>query len=110
MREPYGEGLAGHTGPESCGRLRKDTRRSVDRRRAGWVCSREIVHIRSADALRDVGRPHRACRHGEAGLGSARSETPCTYANSLHGNWEIPRLAWSDGGEVRTGNPRGARR
>jgi len=111
MREPYGEGLASHAGPESCDRVRKGTARSVDRGCVGWVLSREIVQVRSADELKDDGRQHRTPRQRERGLDSARSETPCTHAqDSLYGNWEVPRPASSDGGEVRTVNPIGARR
>lgn len=43
MRVLYGEGLASHAGPESCGVIRKGVRRSVDRGSAGWVLSREIT-------------------------------------------------------------------
>ena len=110
MKEPYGEGLASHAGPESCGHARKGTARSVDRGRVGRVLSREIVLVRSADELKDDGRQYRTPRQRERGLDSARSETPCTHAHSLYGNWEVPRLASANGGEVRTVNPTGVLR
>src|SRR5688572_6383869 len=52
MRVPYGEGLASHTGPESCGDDRKIVVEALTGVRAGWVSSLENVYIRSADGLR----------------------------------------------------------
>lgn len=112
MQEPYGEGLAIRTGPESCGYVRKDVPEALTGVHAGRVLSRvsSYVTVRSADAVENVGRQHWRCRYREACSGSARSETPCTYGNSLHGNWEIPCLALSgDGNRVRTANPQGVR-
>ena len=110
MQKSYSEGLAIHAGPESCGYAGNDISEALTGVHAGWVLSRESFYIqaRSADAVENVGRQHRMSRHGERHLDSARSETPCTYGNSLHRNWEIPCSALSsDGAKVRTGNRKG---
>ena len=43
MREPYGEGLANHTGPKSCGGGSNATAEALTGVRAGQVLSREIL-------------------------------------------------------------------
>ena len=43
MKEPYGEGVATHTGPESCVVARKGEGEALTGARAGWVLSREIM-------------------------------------------------------------------
>jgi len=40
MKEPYGEGLASHTGSESCAHSRKAGREALTGAHAGWVLSR----------------------------------------------------------------------
>ena len=112
MQESYSEGVAIHADPESCRHVRKDVPEALTGVHAGGVLSRvsSYVTVRSADAVENVGRQHWRCRYREASSGSARSETPCTHGNFLHGNWEIPCLALSgDGNEVRTANPQGVR-
>ena len=52
MQEPYSEGLASHTGPESCASPhRKGGREALAGGSAGRVLSREIHHVRGADAV-----------------------------------------------------------
>ncbi len=41
MKEPYGEGVAIHTDPESCAAVRKDRGEALTGARAGQVLSRE---------------------------------------------------------------------
>jgi hypothetical protein len=43
MKEPYGEGVANHTGPESCGGGSNATAEALTGERAGQVLSREIL-------------------------------------------------------------------
>jgi len=89
MKEPYGEGLASHTGPESCANNRKVGREALTRVQAGGVSSREIFINQRADAVHDGGRQQRWVRNREHSSDSARSKTPaCT---------ETPR--------ARTGRP-----
>jgi hypothetical protein len=75
MKEPYGEGVASHTGPESCGGGSDAIAEALTGVRAGQVLSREI-HINSrVPTLWDVaegnirhvvsarcGRQYPACR------------------------------------------------
>ena len=90
MKESYGEGVAIHTGPESCGAARKSGVEALTGERAGRVLSRVRNSLRDADAVRRSGRPHRVHRYREVCQSPARSETPCTYASTSHGNREIP--------------------
>jgi RNA-directed DNA polymerase len=50
MKESYGEGLAIHTGPESCGAARKSGDEALRGERAGRVFSRERHILWDADA------------------------------------------------------------
>jgi len=112
MKESYGEGLANHTGPESCGYTGNGLSEALTGVHAGRPLSRESTCLtdRSADAVAYDGRQHWTCRHRKAGLDSARSKTPCTYGNSSRRNWEIPCSALHrDGRRARTVNPIGAR-
>ena len=43
MKEPYGEGIASHTGPESCAASRKAGREALTGAQAGRVLSREMI-------------------------------------------------------------------
>src|SRR5436853_1068737 len=82
MKESYGEGIAGHTGPKSCASVRKGEGEALTGVHAGLVLSREIVAppqgglLRGADAVEDSGRPHRKRCHGKALTDPARSLDP----------------------------------
>ena len=52
MKESYSEGLAIHTGPESCGVVREDDVEALTGEGAGRVFSRERSQLRDADAVR----------------------------------------------------------
>ena len=55
MKESYGQGLAAHTGPESCADARKDICEALTGVRVGQVSSRETgVKLWDADAI--IGR------------------------------------------------------
>ena len=113
MQESYSEGLAIHTGPESCGHLREGMPEALTGVHAGRVLSRvsSCVTVRSADAVENVGRQHCTYRYSQICTDSARSQTPCTHESFSHRNWEIPCLtSTKNGNEVRTVNPEGARR
>ncbi len=51
MREPYGEGPASHTGPESCVGRGNAAGEALTGVHAGQVFSCEINYIRGADAV-----------------------------------------------------------
>ena len=110
MKELYGEGLATHIGPESCGAACKGGVEALTGVRAGRVLSRESIFLRSADAVGDVGRPHRRRRYRETLLGSARSETLCTYGYTMLGNREILWSPPADGAGGRVGKSKDERR
>ena len=115
MKVPYGEGVATHTGPESCAGVGNRAREALTGESAGWVLSREIDAprkrvLRGADAVEAGGRPYRACRHRKARRDPARSETPGMHGSISHGNREIPRSSAAHRVVDRIGNPKGARR
>ena len=84
MKESHGEGLATHTGPESCGDARKSGDEALTGERAGRVFSRVRNSLRDADAVRRSGRPHPEHRYREVlrvprgQRPRARTETPRT--------------------------------
>ena len=90
MQKSYESGLATHIGPESCGAACKGGVEALTGERAGRVLSRVSGLLRDADAVGESGRPHRVHRYREVCQSPARSETPCTYADTSHGNREIP--------------------
>ena len=109
MKESHSEGLATHTGPESCGDACEGVVEALTGVRAGRVLSRETL-LRSADAMEDCGRRNRERRHRETLSGFARSETPCTYGNTLLGNREILWSPTADGAVGRVGKSKDVRR
>src|SRR5262245_66542030 len=109
MKVSYGEGLALHAGPGSCGGAREGGVKAAKGERTGRIFSREIP-LRGADAVRRSGRPHRACRNRETRSDPARSQTPCTLGTTMPGNREIPGPPAADGAAGRVGKPKGVRR
>jgi hypothetical protein len=96
MKESYGEGVATHTGPESCAVARKGGGEALTGGRAGQVLSREIYDplrkqwpLRGADAVEDGGRPDLPCRQRKTRWDPARSETLRTHRHISHGNREV---------------------
>ena len=111
MQESYGEGVATHTGPESCGGVREDTGEALTGGGTGRALSREIHEpLRGADAVEVSGRPHRLRRHRKAEPDPARSETPGMRPITLHGNREIPRSSVAEGAADRIGKSKDTRR
>src|ERR1700674_4953810 len=92
MKKSYGEGLAIHTGPESCGGARESTAEALTGVRAGRVFSRERIFLWGADAVWSSGRQHSLHRYREMRRDLTRSQTPDTYGNTSRENREIPRL------------------
>jgi hypothetical protein len=90
MKKSYECEVATHIGLESCGAARKGSVEALTGERAGRVFSRVRQSLRDADAVRRSGRPHRVRRYREVHQSPARSETPCTYADTSLGNREIP--------------------
>ena len=110
MKESYGEGLATHNGPESCGDSRKGMAEALIGVRAGRVLSRERSLVRDADAVRRSGRQHRACREREIRPGPAWSQTPRMCRNTSHENREVLGSPAADGAAGRDGKSEDTRR
>jgi RNA-directed DNA polymerase len=117
MKVSYGEGLATHTGSESCIGARKGADEALTGVRAGQVLSREIEIppwkrwlLRGADAVAIVGRQNWGRRYRETLLDSARSETLCMYVSTLSGNRESPCLSVEEKTPDRIGKSKDARR
>jgi len=111
MKEPYGEGVATHSGPESCVVVRKGQGEALTGVRSGWALSREIADmLRGADALAGSGRLHPPRRYRETRGSFARPETPGMGGNTSHGNREIPFLSAVEGIADRIGKSEDARR
>ena len=110
MQESYAEGLATHSGPESCVAGRKASGEALTGVRAGRVLSRENHCLRSADVVGAGGRPHPAHRYRKMRRDSARSETPCTYGNTSRENREILCPSAADGVAGRIGKSKDVRR
>ena len=110
MKESYGEGIATHAGPESCGVACKGGVEALTGVRAGQVLSRESHLLRGADAVGEGGRQHPEPRYRERLWDPARSETLCTYGNTSHENREIPCSPTEDGFAGRVGKSKDVRR
>ena len=110
MKESYVEGLAAHSGPESCVVAREGRDEALTGERAGRVFSRESNFLRGADAVRRSGRPHPGHRYREMLRDPARSETPCMYGNTSRENREIPCPPAADGAAGRVGKSEDAPR
>src|SRR5258705_12322929 len=110
MKESYGEGLATHADPESCGTACEGGAEALTGARAGRAFSRESPSLRDADAVGVSGRPHQAPRYRERRVGPARSETPCTYGCTSRGSREVPCSPAADGVAGRVGKSTDVRR
>ena len=110
MKKSYGEGVASHTGPESCGAAREGGVEALTGVRAGRVFSRVRYSLRGADAVRRSGRPRPVHRYREMQRDPARSETPCTYGNTSHENREVPCSPEADDAKGRVGKSKDVRR
>jgi len=90
MREPYGEGPASHTGPESCVRDGNVPCEALTGEDAGQPLSSEIRRS-ACRPCPDRGKAIRAVpRAREAWSDAAESQTLGMRGRSLHGNREIP--------------------
>jgi len=107
MEVSYVEGVATHSGPESCAVAGNCLGEALTGGGVGPVLSREMnVKLRGADPLEDRGRQHLGYRYREMSQDPARSETRHMRPSTLCGNREIPRSARADGSRVRKGNLR----
>jgi len=110
MKESHGEGLATHTGPESCVAVREGGREALAGEEAGRVFSRENRPLRDADAVEEGGRPYTERRHRKTLRNPARSETPCMPGHTSRENRESPWSPAADGRAGRIGKSKDIRR
>ena len=116
MKESHGEGVASHTGSESCAAHREVRREALTGVRAGRVLNRERDtppqggHFGVLTLLSASGRPHRRRRYRETPSNPARSKTPGTRGHILDGNREILGVPASRGRAGRIGKSQDARR
>jgi len=110
MKVSYSEGLANHTGPESCGAAREGGVEALTGEGAGRVFSRERKFLRDADVVGESGRQDRERRYSKAHPSPARSQTPSTYRNTSFGNREVPRSPRAEEALGRIGKSEDVRR
>ena len=110
MKESHGEGVATHTGPESCVSVREDEHEALTGEGAGRVWSRERTLLRDADAVEEGGRLHPGRRDRKTLWSPARSETPCMSRHTSRENRESPRPPAGDGPVGRVGKSTDTRR
>ena len=91
MKEPYGEGLASHTDPESWGCARKDVLQALTGARAGRVLSREITSLgcrrrdKARKATPSLPQTRGSVRALRGRRPRARSEPPCARTGRSRG-------------------------
>lgn len=113
MRVSYGEDLANHTGPESCGSIREDAVEALTGVRAGWVSSHEKVTSGAPTAyvLRKAipgGSPSQDPAGLRGVLDPMHARKHLTREESLpYGSRDIPGSACATA-QVRAVNPKGA--
>lgn len=83
MKEPYGEGLATHTDPESCVGVREGAGEALTGAHVGWVLSREITAF-EAPTLWVYGEGHTDGRAMASARRALRGRRP-------HARMETPR-------------------
>jgi RNA-directed DNA polymerase len=97
MKESYGEGLASHTGPESCVGRREATGEALTGVHADQPLSSEI-HCSGVPTLLGDAEGHTGCNDmRESCPDPAESKTLCMRGNSMLGNREIPSVSPGDG-------------
>ncbi len=102
MKEPYGEGLASRTGPESCAGGREAAGEALTGVHADQPLSSEIKSSGTPTQLihAEGNIEHDDTR--ESYSSPAESKTLCMRGNSLHGNREIPSVPFADGAMGRS--------
>jgi hypothetical protein len=117
MKVSYSEGVAIHTGSESCTFVGNGASEALTGARAGQVLSREIEPpsrkrwlLRGADAVELSGRQNWERRNRETLLDPARSKTLRMHASTLSGNRESPCLSGREGITDRVGKSKDAHR
>ncbi len=116
MQESYGEGVASHTGPESCVAARKDGDEALTGVRAGRPLNREIESaaarrpLRGADAYDLVRKATRWASLSRDVRGPRAVEDPSMHGNITYGNRESRSPSAPAGSADRIGKSKDSRR
>jgi len=92
MKESDTEGVAIHSGPESCAGVREGVGEALTGVRAGWAIEPRNQLFVGADVVVVGGRQYRWQRFRELPVDPARSKNLCMHGISLRENREVPRL------------------
>ena len=92
MKESYGEGLATHSGPESCMGHRKVAREALTGESVGWVNELRNHSFRVPTLSKQVEGHTVHSVNSELSTDPAQSKTPCMCGHLLSGNRET--LEW----------------
>jgi RNA-directed DNA polymerase len=104
MKESYGEGVAIHTGPESCGGDSNVMAEALTGVRAGRVLSREILLQSRVPTSWDAAEGTIGCAAIARHSRTLRGRRPCARAETpLTGTGRSPGCPWSEGTKGRTG-------
>src|SRR5579884_3359992 len=103
MKESYGEGLATHSDPESCGFDRKAGLEALTGAHVGLPLSRETLIFQGADVVQKTEGDDLGTVNCEVLWNPDRSETQACTGNSSGENREIPGLPLADGAGGRIG-------
>jgi hypothetical protein len=107
MQEPHSEGIARHTGPESCAVYRKVAVEALTGESADRVFSCEISSIGVPTLFTQTEGNSGEDGERESSKDPAQSETPCTRGRSSRGKREIPEAPAGDGRLGRSEKARG---
>jgi hypothetical protein len=90
MKVLYIEGVAIHSGPESCVAVREGGGEALTGESAGRAIEPRNHGNRGADAVSMSGRQHRCQRYCELAADLARSENHGMHGSSMRENREVP--------------------
>ena len=94
IKEPDDEGVASHSGPESCADVRR-TAVKRSRGRVGWVLSREIRRCPGCRRREKARKATSRSTRCKLRINPARSKTPRTRGHTSSGNRQIPGSPWT---------------
>ena len=107
MRESYRKDLASHPDPESCADGREAAGEALTGAHADQPSSCEITQSGVPTPLSEAEGNTGSGVKRKPHPGPTQSETRCTRGNSLHRNWEVPRVPALDGEAGRLGKAHG---
>ena len=105
MQVSYSEGVANHTGPESCVDIREDAGEALTGERIGQPSSRESLIISDADVV-EITEGNMGSAITRASAQSGVVEDPGMCGSSLHGNREVSGLTCGWTPQARIGKTR----